>query len=88
MTVHQKTMTDTWLQGMSKRNPISLAIVQCKGDKLSENALRQFFKHLSPKLKACTEHSLFNLWWFPLVFVFVYFSISFPFFFFYCFIFI
>ena len=54
MTVRKKSMKDEWLVEIGKRHPVSLAMVQCHGDHLSENALREIFREMSPKLKVHT----------------------------------
>jgi hypothetical protein len=51
-------MTDELLIGIAKRHPISLAMVHCAGDQLSEGALKELFKELAPKLKVCLEKKM------------------------------
>ena len=51
MTIRKKAIRNDWLIEIAKRHPVSLAMVQCHGDKLSENTLRELFKEIAPKLK-------------------------------------
>ena len=51
VTIRKKAIRNDWLIEIAKRHPVSLAMVQCHGDKLSENTLRELFKEIAPKLK-------------------------------------
>ena len=54
ITIRKKAVRNDWLIEIAKRHPVSLAMVQCYGDKLSENTLRELFKEVAPKLKVST----------------------------------
>ncbi|KAL8584808.1 hypothetical protein ACOMHN_037513 [Nucella lapillus] len=51
VTVRKKSVRTEWLAEIARRHPVSLAMVQCHGDNLSDNALRDLFKEVAPKLK-------------------------------------
>ncbi|ESO84704.1 hypothetical protein LOTGIDRAFT_168574 [Lottia gigantea] len=47
----QHAITDEWLDQISKRHPISLALIQCHGDLITSNGLKQMFKQCSHTLR-------------------------------------
>ncbi|XP_076472198.1 uncharacterized protein LOC143301651 [Babylonia areolata] len=51
VTVRKKSLQNEWLEEIARRHPVSLALVQCHGDRLSENTLRELFRETAPKLK-------------------------------------
>ncbi|KAK7099182.1 uncharacterized protein [Littorina saxatilis] len=51
VTVRKKPMSNEWLSEIAKRHPVSMAMIQCHGDNVSENTLRDFFKEIAPKVE-------------------------------------
>ena len=53
VTVKKKTIKNEWLTEIGRRRPVSLAMIQCHGDVVTDDALRDLFKEVAPKLKVC-----------------------------------
>nr|KAG5694621.1 hypothetical protein BaRGS_014716 [Batillaria attramentaria] len=51
LTVKKKTLAREWLTQIAHRHPVSLALVQCHGENIDSDALRELFREIAPHLK-------------------------------------
>lgn len=51
VTVKKKTLVGEWLTQIAHRHPVSLALVQCHGENIDSDALRELFREVAPHLK-------------------------------------
>jgi hypothetical protein len=51
ITIKKNDIDDSCLEEIAKRHPVSLALIQCQGERVTARALRDLFRECSQSLK-------------------------------------
>ena len=56
----KQRVSDSWLSEIGKHAPQKLSLIQCQGEKVTANGLRELFRQCADSLQVCYFQFLFT----------------------------